>query len=287
MWCDCEAPDADASGAIAIENGVVLYREAENLMLSAACSVVDAKRAHHLRKVTEATDYLKTVRLGPSEHGSYVLTILSPVQPRLTRQQHLDFAEEPFARAVTLRLGDALGAAKRAADRALADNAFEPFDDAVSQGVSANLCDALGRLAETAHGIDIGLTWARTRPSGRPRQTFHFSPEVGDVLREAASLFRQSEPVIDTRVTGFVVALDRPVDQFDGHATLRVLIDEKPRRVRVRFEQGVYPQIIKAFQDKAAISMLGDLFPNGQRWEIRNPRRFRVLDDQDEVGDLG
>lgn len=278
-------PDADASGAIAIENGVVLYREAENLMLSAACSVVDPRRSYHLRKVTEATDYLKTVRLGPSERGSYVLTVFSPVQPRLGRQQQFDLGEEPFARTVTLRLADALSAAKRAADRALAENAFDPFDAAVSQGVSANLCEAVSRLAETAHGIDIGLNWARTRPAGRPRQSFHFSPEVGEVLREAATMFRQSEPVTDTRVTGFVIALDRPVDQFDGNAVLRVLIDEKPRRVRVRFEQAVYAQVIQAFQDKSAISLLGDLYPVKQRWEIRNPRGLRVLEDQDDGGD--
>jgi len=275
------APGADASGAIAIEDGVVLYRETENLMLSAACSVVDARRNYHLRKVTEATDYLKTVRLGPSERGSYVLTVLSPVQPRLGRQQQLDLGEEPFARTVTLRLADALSAAKRAADRALAYNAFDPFDAAVSQGVSANLCDAIARLAETARGVDIGLTWARTRPAGRPRQSVHFTPEVGEVLREAAAIFRRSEPMTDHRVTGFVVALDRPVDQFDGNATLRVLIDERPRRVRVRFEEAVYPQVIQAFQDKSAISLRGDLFPTGQRWEIRNPRALQILDDQD------
>ncbi|MTW23070.1 hypothetical protein [Allochromatium palmeri] len=275
------APKADASGAIAIEDGVVLYREAENLMLSAACSVVDSRRTYHLRKVTEATDYLKTVRFGPSERGSYVLTILSPVQPRLTHQRPIDFDEEPFPRTVMLRLASALGAAKRAADQARADNAFEPFDAAVSQGVSANLCEALARLAETTQGFDIGLTWARTRPAGRARQTFHFTPEVGEVLREAARIFRQSEPMTDTRVTGFVIALDRPVEQFDGHATLRVLIDEKPRRVRARFEQAVYAQVIQAFQDKAAISLLGDLFPIGRRWEIRNPRALQVLEDQD------
>ncbi|EXJ16333.1 hypothetical protein [Imhoffiella purpurea] len=275
------APGADASGAIAIEEGVVLYREAENLMLSAACSVVDPRRNYHLRKVTEATDYLKTVRLGPSERGSYVLTVYSPVQPRLGPQQQLDLGEEPFARTVTLRLAEALGAVKRAADRALADNAFGPFDAAVSQGVSANLCDAIARLAETARGVDIGLTWARTRPSGRPRQTFHFTPEVGEVLREAAAIFRRSEPMMDTRVTGFVVALDRPVDQFDGNATLRVLIEEKPRRVRVRFEETLYSQVIHAFQGKSAISLRGDLFPTGQRWEIRNPRALQVLEDQD------
>lgn len=280
------APEADASGAIGIEDGVVLHQEAENLMLAAACAAVDSRRNYHLRKVTQATDYLKSVRLGPSERGSYVLTLYSPVQPRLTHQPTFDLGEEPFARTVTLRLAEALGAAKRAADRARADNAFAPFDDAVAQGVSANLCDAVARLAERARGIEIGLTWARSRPAGRRRETYRFSPEVAEVLLEAARIFRQSEPLTDTRVTGFVIALDRPIEQFDGHATLRTLIDEKPRRVRVRFEHDLYPLVIRAFQDKSAISLLGDLFPGGQRWELRNPRELRLLDDQEDNEDL-
>ncbi|NCA71888.1 MAG: hypothetical protein EOM91_17785 [Sphingobacteriia bacterium] len=278
------APEADASGAIGIEDGVVLHQEAENLMLAAACSAVDPRRNYHLRKVTQATDYLKSVRLGPSERGSYVLTLFSPVQPRLEHHQAFDLGEEPFARTVMLRLAEALGAAKRAADRARADNAFAPFDDAVSLGVSANLCDAVARLAETARGIEIGLTWARSRPAGRPRETFRFNPDVAEVLLEAARIFRQLEPVTDTRVTGFVIALDRPIEQFDGNATLRTLIDEKPRRVKVRFEQDLYPLVIRAFQDKSAISLLGDLFPGGQRWELRNPREIRILEDQEEDG---
>ena len=270
-----------ADGSIPIDDGVALYREAGNLLLAAACTVVDPRRSYHARKVTEATEYMKSVRLGPSERGSYVLSILSPVQPQIGGQQTLDLGEPPFARAVTLRLADALAAAKRAANRALAENAFAPFDEAVALGVSANLCDAVARLAQVGQGIDIGLTWARTRPAGRPRQQFNFSSETAEVLQEAARIFRQSEPLTDTRINGFVIALDRSVDQFDGNATLVLLISEKPRRVRVHFEQDAYQQVIRAFQEKLALSLLGDIFPVGQRWEIRNPRELRVLDDQD------
>jgi hypothetical protein len=279
------APSTAADGAIALEDGVKLYRETENLMLSAACAAVDPRRNYHLRKVTEATDYLKDVRLGPSERGSYVMTVLSPVQPRLGGQQRLDLGDEPFARTVTLRLAGALAAAKRAADRAVAENECDPFDEAVADGVSANLCEAVARLSEAARGIDIGVSWARTRPAGRGNQRIHFSPDVADVLREAASVFRRSEPLTDARLTGFVIALDRPVEQFDGSATLRVLIDNKPRRVRVHFEQAVYSLVILAFREKLLLSLLGDLYPIGQRWEIRSPREIRVVQDEDAGDD--
>lgn len=272
---------AGGDGTIPIDDGVTLYREAGNLILAAACAVVDPRRSYHARKVTEAGEYLRSVRIGPSERGSYVLTILSPVQPQIGDQQASDLGEPPFPRAVTLRLADALAAVKQAANRALAENAFTPFDEAVPLGVSANLCDAVAGLARVGDGVEIGLTWSRTRPAGRPRQQFGFGREAAEVLQEASRIFRQSEPQTDTRITGFVIALDRSVDQFDGNATLLLLIGDKPRRVRVRFEPDTYRTVILAFQDKRPVSLLGDLYPVGQRWEIRNPRCLQVLDDQD------
>jgi hypothetical protein len=278
------APSADARGAISLEDGVTLHQEAENLMLAAACAAVEPRRSYHLRKVTEATQYLKSVRLAPASSGSFIVTVFSPVQPRLVQgtQQPLDLGDEPFARAVTLRLADALGEVGRAANRALADGAVDPFEAAVALGVSANLCEAVAGLVGSAGGIEIGLTWARTRPAGRAHQRYRFSLEQAEVLREAAAIFRRAEPRTDTHLIGFVIALDRPLEQFDGNATLRVVIDDKPRRLRVRFEQALYPAVIRAFQDKLAVSLLGDLFRVGGRWELRSPREVHILEDQED-----
>lgn len=275
------APVGEPSGSIGIEDGVALYREAENLILAAACAAKDARRSYHLRKVTEATDYLRGVKLAPSERGSYVLTVLSPVQPRLGRQQHIDFGEEPFARNVTLCLSEALGAVGTAANMALAQNDFTPFEEAVAHGVSANLCESVAMLAETGNGIDISLYWARTRPSAQQNRVFKFKKEFGEVLREAARIYRESEPLTDMRIEGFVIKLDRPIEQFDGCATLRIYLEGKTRSVKVSFSEPVYQMVIRAFQDKSAISLLGDLVQQNQRWEIRNPRDLKIVDDFD------
>lgn len=272
---------ADASGSIPIAQGVVLYRETENLLLAAASSVEDARSSYHTRKITQATEYLKTVRLGQTERGSYVLRALSPVQPVIGRQREFDMNQQPFARAVSLRLSQGLAAARQAANRAVVMDDFAPFIEAVDAGVSANLCDAIAHLAKLDGGIAIDISWARTRPSGQPLQRFRFSQEMAEVLSEAATQFRQSEPETDARITGFVTALERPLEDFDGNARLHGLINNKLRRLRVRVDQVDYHKVIKAFQDKLAVSLIGDLYPSGQRLEIRNARQVRVLEDQD------
>ena len=276
-------PHAATDGTIAIQEGVLLHQEAENLLLAAACAVVQPRPSYHAGKVTEAVQYLETVRLGPSEVGSYVITLLSPVAPILRRHsQQSPLEDEPFARQVTYRLAEALDALEQAANDAAASDDFAAFETRVSQGISANLCEAVARLAQQCHGIRLELSWARVRPAGRPNFRRFFSRETGRLLEEAAREFRSNEPRLDCALTGWVIRLDREPDQFDGRATLRLLIDNRPRHVSVQFEQSMFDTVIHAFRDRIPISLDGDLFPVGQRYELGNPRNLTLIRDADE-----
>jgi hypothetical protein len=227
-------------------------------------------------------EYLDKVRLGQTERGSYVLTILSPVGPALRRQQQVlgpDFENEPFSRLVTQKLAEALKACREAINDAVATDAFTAFEKAVKRGVSANLCEAVARLAHHGQGLDIDLTWARVRPAPEPNPHFRFSVESARVLEEAARQFRKDEPHLDETVTGIVIALERGPDEFDGNATLLVLLEERPRRIRVKFEKSEYDAVIRAFRDKVSVSLDGDIYQVGYRYELRNPRNLSLLED--------
>ncbi|MGB5063683.1 MAG: hypothetical protein WBQ37_07965 [Candidatus Competibacter sp.] len=277
------APHAATDGTIAIREGVLLHQEAENLLLAAACAAVQPRPSYHAGKVTEAVHYLETVRLGPSEVGSYVITLLSPVTPVLRRHAQQSLLEdEPFARQVTHRLAEALDALEQAANDAAASDDFAAFETRVPQGISANLCEAVARLAQQCHGIRLELGWARVRPAGRPNFRRFFSRETGRLLEEAAREFRRNEPRLDCALTGWVIRLDREPDQFDGRATLRLLIDNRPRHVGVKFEQSMFDTVIHAFRDRIPISLDGDLFPVGQRYELANPRNLALIRGADE-----
>ena len=102
------------------------------------------------------------------------------------------------------------------------------------------------------------------------------------MLEEAAREFRRNEPRLDCALTGWVIRLDREPDQFDGRATLRLLIDNRPRHVSVKFEQSMFDTVIHAFRDRIPISLDGDLFPVGQRYELGNPRNLTLIRVADE-----
>lgn len=280
------APHADEEGTIALIDGVVLHQEAENLMLAAACAAREPRRSYHARKIAEARDYLDTVRLGQTERGSYVVTIHSPVAPVLRKAAQdaprLDIEDEPFPRAVTLKLADALQSARDAVGRAIDAGDFGAFEEVVPRGVNANLCEALAKLAQHGSGLDVSIAWARVRPTAGPERHYHFSVETARVLKEAAVEFRKREPKLDETVEGFVIHLDRPPEAFDGHAALRVLLDGTPRRVRVAFEPDEYTMVLKAHGERVPVSLDGDIYQSGQRWELRNPRNLRLLREPDE-----
>ncbi|SMF96573.1 hypothetical protein SAMN02949497_3975 [Methylomagnum ishizawai] len=282
------APSGDAGGTIVLADGVILHAEAQNMLMAAACSVRRPQPAYHVGKSLETVDYIQTVRLGQTEPGSYIITLLSPVTPTLKRngQQSL-FDDEPFSRQVTLRLAQAWEALADAASEAAASDDFAAFQQRVDQGVNANLCESIAKLTQTCGGIELGLSWARVRLSPKPNVRRQFSKETGRLIEEAAREFRRNEPRLDCPIVGLVLGLDRRPDEFDGKATLQVLVDDKPRRVRAVFEPSEYEKVIRAFRERAALVLDGDLYPVGQRYELRNPRNMALLVDTDEPDNLG
>src|SRR5262249_1762584 len=134
------------------------------------------------------------------------------------------------------------------------------------------ICDALAQLTEHGAGLDVRIAWARVRPTAGPARLFRFSQDIARVLQEAAVEFRRSEPKLDEKVEGFVIHLDRPPESFDGQAILGVMLEGRPRRVRVRFEPSEYKQVLKAHDERVPVSLDGDIYPVGHRLELRNPR---------------
>lgn len=165
------APEADGDGSVQVDAGVNIFAQAREILLSAACSANEPRPAYRTGKNKEATAYMSRVRLGQTEHGSFVVTLFAPVPPSLEGPKQSDFwpvpAEEPFDRLVTRYLADGLQAAHKAAEQVVRGGGINAFTNAVHKGVSANLCEALSSLIDVGEGLDVSVTWSRTRPTPR------------------------------------------------------------------------------------------------------------------------
>ena len=276
-------------GSIPVDAGVDLVRGARDLVLAAACSLRGRpQRLYRAAANQEAVALLGRVRLGQTEQGSFVVTLLtSPIAPQ-TRAPSLFPEDQPDddsdERRMTRRLAEALAAARQAAENAVSGRR-DAFDETVGNGVSANLCEALAALIEPFPTLDISVHWAWTHPADALRRMVRFAKADAPILREAASSFRAREPMPDRQLFGFVQRLKRSEAEDDGTIHLVTQIDGRNCTVAVALKQSDYDAAIQAHRNRAALALQGDLERSGQRWRLHNPRLLDVISpDREEDG---
>jgi hypothetical protein len=263
----------DDDGSIVIDAGVRIVQQARDMLLAAACAAHSTQPLFRAGANREVAEYMRRVRLGQTEHGSFVVTLLAPVPPLL--QPPLDpnwpgFDDEPYERQVTRRLMEALEASRSAAELATSGEGVDAFERAINSGVSANLCEAVAALIEQSSGLDISLTWARTRPTPEAHRHIGFSPKDAEILKEAARTFRARHPKPDVVLFGTVHQLKREQDEVEGLVTLRAIVDDKLQSVRAVLDQANYSIAVQAHGEKTPVIVKGDLERVGQRWQLTN-----------------
>ncbi len=135
-------------GSVTLSGGADLIGGARDMLLSAACSLRDPRPVYRAGANREAADLLKRVRLGQTDQGSFVVTLLMPalLPPMPALFPDPDDRNAPIERRMTRRLVEALGAIREAVERTAAGEEGA-FRGSVASGVSANLCEALGACA--------------------------------------------------------------------------------------------------------------------------------------------
>lgn len=282
---------AAAGGSIQLMDGIRLAECANQSLLAAACAAVEPRRAYHTRKPKRVLDYASGLRLAQTEHGSYVIRVLSPVTPALTpRQESLPFPEgciaadedQPFERAVTTTLAVALNELTTAAVRGAASGSLEAFEAAVPRGVSADLCEAIGNAVErpTMSRIEMRITWSGTRAGPRdiPART-SFSMDTIEVIREAGRLLREKAPIDDFELEGYVIDLSRPDPEPAGVATVAATVGGTSRKVSVPLRGMDWRAASEALDQRLVFRCEGELYRDSKPFLLRNPRNVRNVRD--------
>ena len=275
----------ESDGTIAIDEGARLVQRARDLMMAGACAAIERRAVFPTRRPNQAEDYLKRVRMGQTERGSYVVTVISRVPPvlRMPESGHLFELEEPYERQVTATLCKAVAAAKQAAGNAAATGDFQDFERAVPAGVSANLCDAirgLGTSEEGDRGVEIGFSWSRSRPiEGDIPSRVMFPPDSVPVIEEAARLFRQTSSREDFELYGPVVKLEREEGSPTGRVTVLSFVDERTCKVRLELGDEEYHKAIQAHDNQEAVQCLGSLVREGRGFVLKYPHGFEARAD--------
>ncbi len=159
------------------------------------------------------------------------------------------------------------------------------FEQRVSQGVSANLCDAIANILdyESRESFDISVSWSLIRET--PESSVHVVFKESDllVLKEASRILKDRQERPNERIDGYVYGLARGQTEHEGRVTLKAVVDGAMSSVRVDFDPPDYSRITEAHDQRRVVSLEGDLRREGQRWVLGNPRDLEVeADDDDE-----
>jgi len=74
-------------GNLPLNEGLRLLDGGRSMLLAAACSVLRPQAYHPRQSFKEALDFVDSCRLGQTETGSFVATILAPVPPEIAASQ--------------------------------------------------------------------------------------------------------------------------------------------------------------------------------------------------------
>lgn len=276
-------------GRIPVEAGRRVYEASRDLLVSAACSVIDPKPVFAQRKPQEVMKLLDRARFGHSEIGSFILTMECSVAPYL--QQHLlpldNDPHAPLERRVCIKLAQALQEMELATREAMVSGGqMEPFEKRTKEGVSANLCEAVAEVIEatSADTLIASFSFGILRPLlNKVPQRIVFSSDTAPILREAAARLRDEAVEPDKMIVGPVVKLDSTDATQGGNIVIKASFDGQFRSVRISLNSGLYQQAIQAHRDYQLVRCTGELIKDGRSLALNNVRSFSLLGDSEEV----
>lgn len=279
-----EDPFNRSGNTLPLREGLSFVRQAQDLMTAAACSALEKRAVHPYRRPNRVLEYVKNARLGQTERGSYLIKVISPVSAPTAVQMPLpgiSGADEiPFERQVVISLWQGLDALRRVSDDTFRRGRFyfEAYQEIVSEGVSADLCDAVASAQENEQyrPIEIGITWSYNLKS--PGSNYHdirFEHRVLPYIAQAAQQFREKNP-LEITLKGFVTALRRRKIGDPSAVTIVGLVEDTPRSVRVTLSDEAYTTAIHAHESDSEISVDGRLIRQGNFFILENPSNLHI-----------
>lgn len=266
-------PSSD-DNTLPIIDGAGLIQGARNMMLAAACAAIRPRSVYWASKPVLAVHYVNNVRLGQTEPGSYVITIISKVPTALSQMEAgvlLPDIDDPFERKVTRQLHQAVTATKESSGLALRTGSFDAFRAGIESGISANLCESLVEMSERDRVVQLNFVWAANRPAPVAEAgAVVFRPDEMAILAEVARQFRESAPIPDYEVIGVIVKLERPSDSSIGVVTVMADVDGRPHPVRIRLSTELYDVAGRAHFARRPIRAVGMLAREGRTFWLED-----------------
>jgi hypothetical protein len=266
-------PDSNLS----LINASELMKKSVNMVAAAAQAVMQPKAYYSSKYPKEVNGLLNEIKLGHTERGSFIISLHLPITPQLKELPFSDIQsqESPFGRKVIAKIAELAPLAIRAAN----NRSFGEFSEAIPLGLSANFCEALADISKICgdDGVKFSFAWSITRPTNNNlNNEFFITPYIGGILRDAAKNIRETNPVTDSEISGYVIRLDSEDTNNAGDIIVKDILPEKPRNISIKLDATNYQKAIIAHQNNSRITLYGDLDLSNKTYILTNVSRFEL-----------
>lgn len=262
---------ADArEGTINFEQSIHFMSQSREMLMAAACSAASGKLYYHGPKPHNAEEFMRTVRFGQTERGSFVLQLLAPVRPMLKEQGTLlDMPEkESYDRRVVPTLMSGLDALNTAARSIILDGEISHFTSQTKNGLTTNLCDAVVSMYEAlqSESIEISTTYSLNRTHRYIDSKVNIDKGDIPVLKETSDVLkiREIDDDVPVMIRGPIIEMHSEEPASGGEIIVRNLMDRKPRNIRLMLDGEDYLKSVEAHKKQFFLEADGIMASSGQ-----------------------
>ncbi|HAA57466.1 MAG TPA: hypothetical protein DCE42_22060 [Myxococcales bacterium] len=262
-------------GTISLEDALRIRTARKQLLLSIAHSVVEPLSHFPRLSKAEPLDFLSSCRENPPKEGSYISEIIVPVQPSFREGADL---EEPFSRRVMSLLAKALYEVQHSLEEGNDHSLLEKPE----LGLSSNFLSALSALnpPQGRGTLEVQFDWSSTRSLPHvPKSFLRFGEDLFHPLNEAARVLRDTTPVPDYQLEGFVVRLERAEGDQSGTIVLATTLEEQSgtSKVYMTLPPELYALALEAHKEDLSVRVTGTLVRRRRRLLLKNPGGFSII----------
>ena len=257
------------NGTLDLMRSVDFVANARDMLRAAAYSAVSHKSCYLWKKPQKAEDYLKTVRFGQTERGSFTLQLLSPVVPALERLSGLPYSES-YEHSVVPTLQSGLEAMNEAAHVASIEDRLEPFKDAAKRGLTTNLCDAVCAMYTSLDSeyIEVAITYSPNRQQSNGIARVIIDRGYIPTIKEASRKIKAHEPEPEQLIRGPVTKLESDDPQERGEIKIRDVMTDQPRVLSVSLDGEDYQKAIHAHRSRQLVQLSGTVTKAGRMLKL-------------------
>ena len=287
----CVSETDERRHTVPYRSTVKMLRSLEDVFAAAALAALEKRPFFTNRKVEKVTEYISRLQLGHTQHSSFIFTVASPLPALPTGEQPEETMSESFLertdadgrfeRQVTRTLMKALEATKRAAEAAKQKGVLDPFQDAVKDGVSANLCDAIVEVTNLSPSreIELSMSWAASyaRPLNVPDRVV-FQKDGIQLIEAAGDAFWGMSKDYDTKVEGMIALVSTDGKGGGAEVTINGWVEGRARKIHAIFGGEFLSELLRAYEQHLLIRCEGDLTQENGHYTLSNARYFEITD---------